>query len=285
MHQPSAGGAGGQLPAGIIADAVHKAAQRLPHILAVQLLGYAVLHGAQPVEPLLLLLPGHRVGQLGRRRAGTGRENKGEQRVKAHLFHQRHRLHGLGLRFAGEADDHVAGEHQLRHHPPGVGDQLQILFHIIGAVHGAEHPVAAGLHRQVQLPGHMAAGSHHVEQLVAGVLRLGGHKADKVVALDLIQRRQQVGKVVADAQILAVGVDVLPQQGDLLEALGHKAAHLIDDPLRVAAALPAPDVGHDAVGTEVVAAVHDGHPRAGASLPHHGHALGDGAVFIRHGWV
>ena len=50
-----------------------------------------------------------------------------------------------------------------------------------------------------------------------------------------------------------------------------------------AAAFPAADVGHDAVGAEVVAAVHDGHPRAGAALADHGHTLGDGAVLILHG--
>ena len=129
----------------------------------------------------------------------------------------------------------------------------------------------------------MAAGGHHVEQLVAGVLGLGGHEADEVVALDLVQVGQQISKIIAGAQILAIGVDVLPQQGDLLEAVGHQLPHLVDDPLRVAAAFPAADVGHDAVGAEVVAAVHDGHPRAGAALADHWHTLGNGAVLILHG--
>ena len=129
----------------------------------------------------------------------------------------------------------------------------------------------------------MAAVRHGVEELAGGVLGLGGHEAQEIVALDLVQRGEQVGKVIAGAQILAVGVDVLPQQGDLLEALRHQTAHLIDDLLRGAAALPAADVGHDAVGAEVVAAVHDGHPRPCAPLPHHGKPLGDGAVLVRHG--
>ena len=135
----------------------------------------------------------------------------------------------------------------------------------------------------MQLLGHMAAGGHHVEQLVAGVLGLGGHEAQEIVAVDLVQVGQQIGKIIAGAQILAVGVDVLPQQGDFPEALGHQLPHLVDDPLRVAAAFPATDVGHDAVGAEVVAAVHDGHPGAGAALADHRHTLGNGAVLILHG--
>ena len=107
--------------------------------------------------------------------------------VEPHLLHQSHGFHGLRLRLAGEADDHVAGQHQLRHDLPGVGNEFQILGLVIGPVHGPQHPVAAGLHRQVQLLGHVLAARHGVEQLIAGVLGLGGHEADQIVPLDLIQ--------------------------------------------------------------------------------------------------
>ena len=131
--------------------------------------------------------------------------------------------------------------------------------------------------------GHMAALGHGVEQLIAGVLGLGRHKADQVVAVDLVQLPQQVRKVPGLRQILAVGVDVLAQQGDLLIPLRRQLADLLHDLLRGAAALPAPDVGDDAVRAEVVAPIHDGHPRPNPALPDHGHALGNGAVLVLHG--
>ena len=113
----------------------------------MQLLGDAVLHGTEPVKPPLLLLTGNGVVHLRRRGAGAGGKDKRKQGVEADLLHQGHRLHGLALRLTGEADDHVAGQHQLGHDPAGIGDQIQIPGHIVGAVHGAEHPVAAGLDR------------------------------------------------------------------------------------------------------------------------------------------
>ena len=129
----------------------------------------------------------------------------------------------------------------------------------------------------------MAALGHGVKQLIAGILGLGRHKADQVVAVDLVQLPQKVRKVPGLRQVLSVGVHVLAQQGDLLEALRRQLADLLHDLLRGAAALPAPDIGDDAVGAEVVAPIHDGHPRPDPALPDHGHPLGNGAVLVLHG--
>ena len=95
--------------------------------------------------------------------------------------------------------------------------------------------------------GHVPAPGHGVKQLGGGVLGLGGHESNQIVSLDLVQLLQKIGKVPRRLQILAVGVDVLPQQGDLLIPLGGQLPHVVDDALRLPAALPAPDVGDDAV--------------------------------------
>ena len=124
MHQPSSGGAGRQGPAAVVTLAVDQAAEGAAHILGMDLLGDLVLGIAQPVKPHLLFRTGDGILHFGGGRAGPGREDEGEQGVEPHLLHQRHRLHGFGLRLAGEADDHVAGQHQLRHDLPGVGDEL-----------------------------------------------------------------------------------------------------------------------------------------------------------------
>ena len=63
-------------------------------------------------------------------------------------------------------------------------------------------------------------------------------------------------------------------------ALLRQLAHLGQDVLRPAGALPSPNIGHDAVGTEVVAPIHDGHPRLDLVLPHHRDTLGNGAGVV-----
>ena len=89
--------------------------------------------------------------------------------------------------------------------------------------------------------------------------------------------------MVVQIQIIAVGVDILPQQGDVLVTGGNQFPDLLQNALGITAALPAPDIGYDAVGTEIVAAVHDADPCLHALFPHHRDALGNGAVLIVHG--
>ena len=242
-----------------------------------------VLHVQQPVKPALLFLAGHRVGHGGRGRAGARGEDEGEQRVELRLTHQRDRVHRLFLRLAGEADDHVRGQHEVGHHFPGVVDQLQIARAGVGPVHRTEHAVVAGLDGQVQVFRHVGAARHRVEELGRGVLGLAGHEAQPVVAGDGVDGGEQVGKIIVDVQIVAVAVHVLTQQRDLAVARLDQLAALGDDLLRVAAALASAHIGHDAVRAEVVAPVHDRHPRAHAALAHHGQTLGDAAVLVRDG--
>ena len=115
-------------------------------------------------------------------------------------------------------------------------------------------------------------GRHNVDQLVACVLGVAGHKAQDKIALDLVKLGKQIGKIVVLA--LGVGVDVLPKQRNILVALCHQLANLGNDLLLISAALSAAHIGHDAIGAEIVAAVHNGHPRAVVAASRDGHALG-----------
>ena len=113
---------------------------------------------------------------------------------------------------------------------------------------------------------------HHVDQLVACVLGMAGHKAQDKVALDLVKLIKQIGKIVAHA--LGIGIDVLPEQRDILISLFHKILDLGHHLVHLATALSAAHVGHDAIGAEIVTAVHDGHPGAVIALAADRHALG-----------
>ena len=60
--------------------------------------------------------------------------------------------------------------------------------------------------------------------------------------------------------ILAVRVHILPQQGDFFIAISHCLLYFPDNIFRQTAALPPPHIWHDAIGAEIIAAVHDWHP-------------------------
>ena len=58
-----------------------------------------------------------------------------------------------------------------------------------------------------------------------------------------------------------IGVDVLPDQGDLAHAIVGEPEHVVDDPGDRARHLGAARVGHHAEGAEFVAAFLHGHER------------------------
>ena len=101
---------------------------------------------------------------------------------------------------------------------------------------------------------------------------MGGHEPDAELPGDGVDLFQQLGK--GDAP--GVGVDILAQEGDILVALPHQALHLPENVLRPAAPFPAPDIGDDAVGAEVVAAIHHRHPSLGPAGAPGGQPLHDG---------
>ena len=149
------------------------------------------------------------------------------------------------------------------------------------AVHLLQHSVAAGLHRQVDMLAQVRLCGDGVDQLMAGILGVASHKANLIIAGHRAEHVQQVGKIDLFVQPLAVAVDILTQQGDLLIALRHQLLKLRQNGGGFAAALPPAHIGHDAVGAEVIAAVHNGQPRAEARIAADGHFLDHGVALGR----
>ena len=83
-----------------------------------------------------------------------------------------------------------------------------------------------------------------------------GHETDALDA-DFVELCKQLRKAQLALHVKTVGIDVLAQQHDLLDAFFLELACLLDDPGGRAGALPAAHIRHDAVRAEVVAAVHD----------------------------
>jgi hypothetical protein len=83
--------------------------------------------------------------------------------------------------------------------------------------------------------------------------------------VDRVEGVQELGERAARPGGAPVGVDVLPEQRDLADAVGDEPAHLGHQLGERPRHLPAPGGGHDAVGADLVAAGGDLHP--GLELP------------------
>ena len=146
------------------------------------------------------------------------------------------------------------------------------------AVHGLEHPVIAALNRQMEMVGAFFAFRHGFEELFRGVLGVAGHKADDKLSGNVVHHADKVGKVHSAVEVLAVAVHILAKESYVLVAGGYKLSGLGHYGLGTAGTLPTTDIGHDAVGAEVVAAVHNAYPCLHAPVTDSGLTLGDAAV-------
>ena len=115
----------------------------------------------------------------------------------------------------------------------------------------------------------MLALSHSLDNLLAHITRMARHIVDALHAGNFVHATQQLGKSILLAKVLAIGVNVLSQQRKFLIAVLYSSLNLAHDILYTAATLTATHVRHDAVGAEVIAAVHNGNPRSKRALAYH----------------
>ena len=76
-------------------------------------------------------------------------------------------------------------------------------------------------------------------------------------------------------QIATIRVNILAQQRYLAHALAYQAGNLVNNLLEGAALFATAHVRHDAIGAEIIAARHDGHPGVilGLAMPRHAHGI------------
>jgi len=186
----------------------------------------------------------------------------------------------LGL--PGETHDQVRRQHDVRHSLPQPVHQCQVPFVRIAAVHLCQNAVGAGLRRQVQVMADLGQFGKAADQFVRQILRVGSHHADAADALHFVHAAQELRERAGRIQALAVGVDVLPQKRDFPAAVFRQEPHFPEDVLRLSAALPATDMGHDAISAEVITAVRDGYPALKTGSTVHRQVLGHFLAFIFH---
>ena len=117
-----------------------------------------------------------------------------------------------------------------------------------------------GLQRHVQARHDVRRLGHRDDDVVGERGRVRAGEAHPLEALDLAAGAQQLAEGQPVAELDAVGVDVLPEQGHLDDALGDEGLHLGEDVAGAAVHLLAAQAGHDAERAGVVAADRDRHP-------------------------
>ncbi len=195
--------------------------------------GRALHDHPQPFEAL-----GHHVGRhepVGHGRgpgARAGREDEGVGAVVGRLGHHLEGALEVVVGLAGEADDEVGGDGQVRHRVPGGAQAGQVPLGRVPAPHGRQHLVAPRLEGQVQVVADRRRLGHGGDGLGAQVLRVRAGEAHPPDALDGADGPQQRGEErAAPGQVAAVGVHVLAEQRDLGHPPPGQLLDLVDDDL------------------------------------------------------
>ena len=215
------------------------------------------------------------------RRARTLRVEECICRVVAHLTQERKHLREVLIRLPRKTDNEIGRQACVWQCLTHALCTLAVLLHRVDAVHRLENAVAAVLHGKMDVLTDMLPVLDRINQLVTDVLRMRGHKAHAANALHLVHHAHEIGKIRLFV-VFAVRVHILSEQRHLGIALRDRTAHLRHDLLRRTAALTSAHIGYDAVGTVVVAAIHDGHPRRELAAACNGQILRNRLVCERH---
>ena len=212
---------------------------------------------------------------LGSRGTGTLGVDKGVGLRITNRLGKRKRLFKIFFGLAGETNDDVGGKRDIGHAIANTIDQAQIVLARIATIHLFEDARRTRLNGQMQLRHNGRRLGHGIDGLGQQILRVRGSEEDALHAR-IAHGTQQVGKARLAKQVTPVGVDVLTQQRNLAHALTDQARHLVNDFLEGTALFAAANIRHDAVGAEVIAARHDGHPGVilRLAMPRHAHGVG-----------
>mmetsp|Transcript_16844 Transcript_16844/g.23180 ORF Transcript_16844/g.23180 Transcript_16844/m.23180 type:complete len:215 (+) Transcript_16844:230-874(+) len=186
--------------------------------------------GGEALEPLqpvllhllrnLLLLPAGRGGE------GPGRVGVGEQLVELDLLHEPQGVLELLFRLAGESHDAVRCDGRVGHLPPNELHDAQVPLAGVAPPHLPQHLVVSALEGHVEVGHDDRVGGHRLHHPRGHVLGVAGEEAQSLQARHGPHRGQQVGEALLGHHVAAPGVDVLPQQRDLLPAGPHQLLHL-----------------------------------------------------------
>ena len=243
--------------------------------------GGGALHDVdEPLHPLSLDVLGDLLGHVGSLGAGPRRVDEREGAVEADLLDDLERLGEVRLGLAREADDDVGAEREVRHRVAESVDERQIALARVRATHRLEDPRRAGLERQVHVLADGAALRDGRDHRRTEVLRVRAREPDPLDPLDGVTGAQKLAELRVEVrrEVTSPRVDVLPEQGDLPDAVARERLDLGEDLARAPALLPPAHRRDDAVRALRVAAHRDLHPGAEPSLTVHRKRRGERVV-------
>ena len=182
--------------------------------------------------------------------------------VKADSLHQGQRLPVILIRLAAEPGNDVRRNDAVRKDLPDLIDPCQILLPGIFAIHLLQHRGTAGLDRKMDMLADIVVHRHHIEHVVAHIFGMRSRKTDAHRGVEQSHLLQQLREIDRTGRIGGirpeVRIHVLAEQGDLPVSGGNQFTGFTQDAVRIAAALGATDIRHDAIRADIVAAAHDG---------------------------
>src|SRR5687768_2128549 len=89
---------------------------------------------------------------------------------------------------------------------------------------------------------------------------MGSDEADALDAFDRMEQGEKIGEIFPFGRAFPIGIDILPEQCDLLVPLLGECSHLLYDGYSRAALLAPPGIGDHAERAKLIAPLHHGHP-------------------------
>ena len=162
-----------------------------------------------------------------------------------------------------EPDNDIGGQGHARDGPPNGCDQLLVVGAGIAPIHPLKHPVAARLHRQVDMLADLLGRRDGLNDGRPEVTRVRGHVADPPEPLDPVdplQEPSKAGPTSGLSKIAPIRVDVLAKKGYFSASFLDQILNFSDYGLWLPAPFPPPDVWDDTIAAIVVTPVGDGDP-------------------------
>ena len=159
--------------------------------------------------------------------------------------------------FSGKADDEAGAEGDAGDGGADLGEGMQEDFGGGAALHALEDIGRGVLERQVEIFADVGVRGDGFEQAAGDAVGIGVEEAEPAEAFDVGEGVEEGGEAVAEAEVFAVAGGVLADEGDFADAAGDELLGFGDHGLEAAGTEFAAEVGDDAEGAGVVAALGD----------------------------
>ena len=186
-------------------------------------------------------------------RSFARREDEGVGRIELTGRHDLERLVEVGVALTGKSHDQVRRDREVVNGGARSSQPVHVAIDLVASAHRLQHPVRAGLQREMQLRADRRRFDHRRDRLGTQVLGVGTRVADPLDPLDPPDRAQEIGEEGASTgDVSPVGVDVLAEQRDLADPGGGEHLGFEHQIVERSADLFAAHRRHDAVGAGVI---------------------------------